>query len=170
MADQPTEAAIVEALYRTYQKLKMVNAVVPHAPLGLAGSTNWGGDADPEDTIRFIDALVLFRDKRWAVEAKISRGDLARELAAPVKSSAWRAHVHAFYIAVPPDLVDHAVETVPREFAGIMRADGWVRIVRRAVPNRQPVELPYDTWRRIARKGAKAHFTDAQRLVGVSGG
>lgn len=153
-----TEVEILRTLYRTYQARKMVNAVVPHAPLGVAASTNCRGDAEPEDTLRYIDALVLFRDKRWAVEAKVSRGDLARELANSVKSSAWRAHVHGFYLAVPAEMVDHALETVPREFAGIMRVGAAVRVVRRPIPNRRPRDLPYDTWRRIARKGARTHF------------
>lgn len=164
-----TEAEALRVLYQAYQHRKMVNAVVPHAALGLAHASNWHGDAEPEDTIRYIDALVLFRDKRWAVEVKVTRGDLARELAVPVKSAAWRAHVHGFYVAVPPDLVEHAVATVPRDFAGIMRLTSFPQVVRRSTVNRQPHDLPYDTWRRIARKGSRAHFAEprAATLQGV---
>lgn len=153
-----TEQAMLQRLYQTYQRLKMVNAVIPHVPLGLSGGEVgfWQARLDGgSETIRYIDALILQRSKRWAVEIKVSKGDLARELAIPEKSSAWRAHAHSFYIFVPEELIEHALTVVPRIFAGIMSTKHGASVVRRSIINTVPRDIPDDTWRRVARQYGK---------------
>lgn len=151
-----TEQRMLRVLHAQYQT-KMVNAVVPHAPLGLAGSEVGfyaaRRDGRSDATIRYIDALILFRDKRWAIEVKVSAGDLRRELANPDKVVLWRDHTHAFYYLVPPTLADIALAEVPKS-AGVMTVQGghFTQILRRSPINKEPLELPYDTWRRIARR------------------
>jgi len=147
-----TEADMLRVLHWQYQT-KMVNAVVPHAPLGLAGSERGFYTADGDATIRYIDALVLFRDKRWAVEVKVSPSDLRRELSNPAKVKLWQEHTHAFYYFVPPALTAAALAEVPKS-AGVMTVEGrhFTKILRRSAANREPRDLPYDTWRRIARR------------------
>ncbi|MFS0885333.1 hypothetical protein [Aeromicrobium sp. 179-A 4D2 NHS] len=150
-----TEKLLLDALYRQYQQGRLGAAVIRHVPLGLAYKQK-GFRADQkqgaENTIRYIDALVLFKDKRWAVEVKVSKADLKRELETPAKSVLWRAHTNAFYFLVPPEMVDHATEVIPPG-SGILTLDpdsGGTVIVRRAKTNREPVELPEEMWRRLA--------------------
>jgi hypothetical protein len=147
-----TESEMLRVLHHQYQT-KMVNAVVPHAPLGLAGSEVGFHRSEKAATIRYVDALVLFRDKRWAIEIKVSASDLRRELANPDKVVLWRDHTNAFYYFVPPELAPIALAEVPKS-AGVMTVEGgfFTKILRRSPINREPLELPYDTWRRISRR------------------
>lgn len=155
-----SERDLLEVLHWQYQ-MGMVNAVVPHAPLGLAPSERGFFGSDKSATIRFIDALILFRDKRWAIEVKVSASDLRRELANVDKVTLWREHTHSFYYLVPPTLADIALAEVPTGF-GVMTTQGrFTKILRRSKVNRTPHELPYDTWRRIARRHGRMVLTPA---------
>lgn len=147
-----TESHMLRVLHQQYQT-KMVNAVVPHAPLGLAGSEVGFYSEGPSKSVRYIDALILFRAKRWAIEVKVSTSDLRRELANPDKAKLWQEHTHAFYYFVPPMLASMALVEVPKS-AGVMTVEGrhFTKILRRSAANREPLDLPYDTWRRIARR------------------
>lgn len=147
-----TERTMLGVLHNQYQT-KMVTAVVPHAPLGFAGSEVGFSHGNTDTTIRYIDALILFRDKRWAVEIKVSAADLRSELANPAKTALWRDHTHSFYYFVAPALVDIALAEVPPS-VGVMTVEGrhFTKILRRSLINREAKELPYDTWRRIARR------------------
>lgn len=149
-----TEKRLLDALYRQYQQGRLGAAVIRHVPLGLAYKQK-GFRADQrngaENTIRYIDALVLFKDKAWAVEVKVSKADLKRELETPAKSALWRAHTNAFYFLVPPEMVEHALEVIPKG-SGILTLtlDGTgTEIVRRATTNRAPEPLPDEMWRRL---------------------
>lgn len=149
-----TEKLLLDALYRQYQQTRVGAAVIRHVPLGIAYKQK-GFRADQrngaENTIRYIDALVLFKDKRWAVEVKVSKADLKKELETPAKSALWRNHTNAFYFLVPPEMVDHATEVIPPG-SGILtiteNAMG-TEIVRRARTNRDPEPLPEEMWRRL---------------------
>lgn len=147
-----TERQMLDVLHSQYQTA-MVNAVVPHAPLGLSGSEVGFYANGKASSIRYIDALVLFRDKRWAIEIKVSAADLRQELRNPNKTALWREHTHSFYYFVSPDLADLALAEVPKS-VGVMTVQGrtFTQILRRSQINREPLELPYDTWRRIARR------------------
>lgn len=153
MSSEWNEARLLGNLYGQYGR-KMVNAVVPHAPLGLAPNEVGYHEArtDGLDTIRFIDALVLFRQCRWAVECKVRLHDLRRELENPAKVALWRAHTHSFYYLVAPDLAATALSEVPTGFGVMVPAALGTAIIRRATSNPDPADLPYDTWRRIARR------------------
>lgn len=148
-----TEHEVLDALYVDYQATKMNGAVIRHVPLGLSPSQPGFYDLDQKATIRYIDALIIKKERLWAVEVKVSRGDLRRELANPAKSMLWREHTHSFYFAVTPDLIDYALETVPPMF-GVMcpwrlRGAPSKGIHRRSKINREPAPLPDELWRRL---------------------
>lgn len=120
-----------------------------------------------EKSVRRIDALVMFTDKRWAVEIKVSLTDLKRELATPEKQKLWADHTDAFYFLVTPALLEYAKTHVPKQY-GIMVVDfvnvhektwgdkiPWtftdpIKVVRNAKKNLEPLSLPYTTTRRMA--------------------
>lgn len=159
-----TSDMMMSKLYRNYQQLVMSTAVVPEVSIGHnpyekehKGMTGTYG----EKSIRRIDALIMFRDKRWAVEIKVSLSDLKRELAEPEKQKLWAEHTHSFYFFVTPELLPYALEHVPRQY-GVMSlnvpgAYGGIQIMRRAKKNSDPKELPYATIRRMGITYGKMH-------------
>lgn len=173
MIEKYTEADLFDKLTRQY-KAVMSTAVVPHASIG---AESWTRDfkhfekLGGETSVRRIDALILFREKRWAVEIKVSLQDLKQELANPAKQELWAAHTHSFYFFVAPHLLDYAKEHVPKQY-GIMVADfqrpyqsykgethyytETCYIARRAKKNLTPEEIPYATVRRMGVSYAKA--------------
>lgn len=180
MTEKYTEASLFDRLSRQYRGV-MSTAVVPHASIGAESWTkdfehfkNLGG----ETSVRRIDALVLFREKRWAVEIKVSLQDLKQELANPAKQELWAAHTHSFYFFVAPSLFDYAKANVPKQY-GIMVADyqrAWktydgttsywtesCAVARRAKKNLNPEEIPYATVRRMGVSYAKT-LREIQKL------
>jgi len=157
-----TAAEILKVLHRQYQQSVMSTAVVPEASIGYHYSSQLGykelAAIGAETSVRRIDALVLFRDKRWAIEIKVSLTDLKNELAHPEKQVLWRLHTHSFYFLVTPKLLDYALANVPKEFGVMMVQYSSVKIVRRAKKNLKPYDLPYST---ILRMGLR--YGDAYR-------
>ena len=143
---QHTERTIFYGLWKEYSAIRM-DAVIPHVPLG-----GTPGSAQPgtNKSIRYIDALIWFRrnDRRWAIEIKVTKQDLAQELRRPEKTELWRSHTHAFYYAVPPELREYAEENIPKG-TGILIVDKNVHNLRRAKLNHEPLDLPLDTYRRM---------------------
>lgn len=162
-----TEREVLDALYIDYQATKMNGAVIRHVPLGLSSSQpGFYDNLEKQNTIRYIDALILKKDRLWAVEVKVSRSDLRRELANPSKSMLWREHTHSFYFAVTPDLIEFALDVVPVGF-GVMcpwrlRGAPSKGIHRRAKNNPDPTPLPDELWRRLGmRLGKYQHEASA---------
>lgn len=154
---------LLHQLYINYQQYEMSTAVIPEASIGFHNSYNLGhaelASIGSETTVRRIDALVLFRDKRWAVEIKVSKSDLNYEIAHPEKSALWLLHTHSYYFLVTPQLVEHAMAVVPKHF-GIMAVEtgyGPVQILRRAKKNLDPLPLPYATILRMGVAYGKAY-------------
>ena len=79
-----------------------MDAVIPHVPLGGAP-----GSAKPgtNKSIRYIDALIWFRrnDRRWAIEIKVTKQDLAQELRRPEKTELWRTKLNHEPLDLPLD-------------------------------------------------------------------
>lgn len=148
-----TEREIIDALYDDYQLHKMNGAVLRHVPLGLSTGQVGFWQAEASQTIRYIDALILRKDRRWAIEVKVSKSDLKYELAHPEKSELWRFHTHSFYLAVSPDLIDFALAEAPKGY-GVMcprrvRGAPSKGIHRRSANNPDPLPLPDELWRRV---------------------
>lgn len=149
-----TERDVLDALYVEYQHMKMSAAVVRHVPLGLSTAQPGFYEPDQKGTIRYIDALVVRKDRLWAVEVKTSRADLRRELANPDKSLLWREHTHAFYFAVPPDLLEFALAEIPPGWGVLcpwrLPGAGAPTLRRRAHSNKTPEPLPLELWLRLS--------------------
>ena len=172
--EKVTASDLYEQLYLGYSTI-MSTAVIPEA--SIVANYNYGADykklkaLGSETSVRRIDALILFRDKRWAVEIKVSLSDLKSELAKPEKHALWALHTNSFYFLVAPNLVDYALANVPKQY-GIMtslrpmsredfQGKTWewqekgITILRRAKVNKNPEEIPYHTWRRMGSAYAK---------------
>lgn len=147
-----------QCFHAIHNDFKLRNeAVCPHAPLGLTPVQ--GAKPGSDKSIRYIDALILFRKgERWAVEIKVTKQDLAQELQRPEKTTLWREHTHAFYYAVPAPLVEWALDNIPQGIGVMVCSDQSTQIVRRARKNKTPTEIPYSTWRRIAGRLGDAHI------------
>lgn len=147
--DVTTEEQCFQAIHRRYTRRN--EAVCPHVPIGKVPVQ--GAAPDSDSSIRRIDALILFRSgERWAVEIKVNKQDLMQELRRPEKTVLWREHSNAFYYAVPVRLLEYALVNVPRGVGVMVCGDDRVEIARRASKNKNPVEIPYATWRRVARR------------------
>lgn len=135
-----------DILHRQYQLHVMSTAVVPEVSIGdVRGYDN-------HMSVRRIDALIMFRDKRWAIEIKISRSDLKRDIDNAEKQVLWAMHTHSLYFFVPPALVPFALEVVPKQYGVMTFTEGgysYTKIVRRAKKNSTPLDLPYETIRRM---------------------
>lgn len=102
--------------------------------------------------------------ERIAVEIKVSRSDLASELAKPAKSQPFRDITHRFYLATPAGLVKDT-DPIPSEWGLIeVSAGGRARIVRRGVRNDSPDPLPeraqVEAFRRAARTEARLRVAE----------
>lgn len=136
-----------DILHRQYQIGVMSTAVVPEVSIGSVRGY------DNHVSVRRIDALIMFRDKRWAVEIKVSRSDLKRDIDNPEKQILWAAHTHSLYFFVPPSLLAYALEVVPKKYGVMTFTEGgysYTLIKRRAKKNSDPLDLPYETVRRMA--------------------
>jgi hypothetical protein len=158
MKSGPSEASLLSALDRTYSGQKAF--VVSHLSLGDDLSWTPGARLRPQSehtTVRRIDAVVMFKDRSWAVEIKISRADLNRELANPAKTTLWRRHTSSFYYLVPPELLEYALLKVPTS-SGVMSTSpgGRVQVHRRSARNLEPRVWPQVTLLRMMRALGKA--------------
>lgn len=96
---------------------------------------------------RRLDVLLWNAGERIGVEIKVTRADLAADVADRDKQWAWRRLTHRFAYAVPPDLEQAALDLVPDWCGVIVVADaGWprARFARRCprVPGHVPHDLP----------------------------
>jgi hypothetical protein len=162
-----TAAQLLEKLYWQYQMKIMSTAVIPEASIGHHSSWDVGfkdlESLGTETSVRRIDALVLFTDKRWAVEIKVSLKDLKVELATPEKQTLWKLHTHSFYFLVAPALLEYALANVPKEF-GVMSPHGsYIKVFRRAKRNAKPYDLPYSTVLRMGVAYGKS-YRELKRL------
>jgi hypothetical protein len=117
---------------------------------------------DSERTRR-IDALLVIRGQRTAVEVKVSRADYRRET--DDKRRMWRAITHRFVYAVPAGLI--APEEVP-DGIGLWyvydRPSGYVNglwtgpveVVKRAKVNRDVQPLPDHVVHALCYRATKA--------------
>lgn len=164
-----TEARMFAAIYRTYGPIgaNTANVCLRHIPAYV--DTPIGTRGYTKTTRRYIDALVMrspLKPVLWAVEIKVTKADLNIELKDLPKSETWRKHTHAFYLAVPPDLVEYAKSVVPPEW-GIMsalhtptRKREKVSVVRRAKQNKNPEPLESRTWWAMARRAGKNDYKE----------
>lgn len=163
MSEKLTAKELLRRLDVHYGRI-MSTAIVPEASVGMLSYEvdhyHDGADAG----VRRIDALILFRDKRWGIEIKVSKQDLIKELSDPTKAGAWAKYVHCFYFFVTPDLVEFAKANVPAQY-GIMSTNvieiwhsfsgpqehlnSGVKIIRRAKKNSDPLPLTNGTIRRM---------------------
>jgi hypothetical protein len=146
-----TAADLLSKLYYQYQHKTMSNAVVPEASIGEFGAYS------NERSVRRIDALVMFLDKRWAVEIKVSRSDLRNEVANPHKQTLWRDHTHSFYFLVTPELLEYALEIVPKQFGVMSPYGSYLKVFRRSKRNPAPLDLPYTTLLRLGAAYGKSY-------------
>lgn len=165
MKSQLTAKDLLHRLDVQYSRV-MSTAVIPEASVGMMAYEVDHYQDGSDKGVRRIDALVLFRDKRWGIEIKVSKSDLVKELSDPTKAAAWAKYVHAFYFFVTPDLIEFAKANVPPQY-GILSTDvvrTWKRWgggiaeytdhgvahVRRAKKNSDPLPLTNGTIRRMA--------------------
>lgn len=104
--------------------------------------------------------------ERHAVEIKVTKADLRKELADPYKRAPFEAAAHRFWFAVPAGLCD-GIE-VP-ENIGIYEVTGnGVRTARGAARNDTPIEIPERTFveafRRASRAEARVRGADTDDL------
>lgn len=101
--------------------------------------------------------------ERHAIEVKVSRGDLKRELDSG-KWEPWAAVCHRFYLAIPASMGLNGVE-LPDEW-GVLRVHdgGFTRCDRKAPRNDDPNSLPEPTtveaFRRASRMEARLRHAD----------
>lgn len=121
-------------------------------------------DLQPGPSSRRIDLLAIraWRGKRGherhAIEVKVSRADLRRELDQPAKWQAWAAVTHRFYLAVPADL-DLGGLVLPEQWGLITVNGAGTRQKRSAAHNYQAGDLPeavaVEAFRRASRAEAR---------------
>ena len=110
---------------------------------------------------RRIDALIFEWKQRTAVEIKISRSDFFRDTAE--KRAPWQKHTHRFVYLVPKGLVKP--EEVPQGCGLWEYENGYIKIVKKAVSNKQVTDFPmsmtkYFAWRAFAAENKLAKLTE----------
>jgi hypothetical protein len=131
-------------------------------------------DLQPGYSTRRVDLLAIRAwsgrpkgHERHAIEVKVSRADLRRELAQPEKWQAWAAVTHRFYLAVPAALNLDGFE-LPGAWGVLSVTAQGVRQTRRA-PRRDPEPLPHavtvEAFRRASRAEARIRQADGDDLA-----
>lgn len=132
-------------------------------------------DLQPGHSTRRIDLLAIraWRGKpkgheRHAIEVKVSRADLRREIDEPAKWQAWADVTHRYYLAVPADL-DLSGLVLPEQW-GLYKVDGrGCRNRRAAAYNREAADLPetvaIEAFRRASRAEARIREADGDDLA-----
>lgn len=87
-----TEREMLQRLYAHFSRWAMVTEVTTQ-------DTSERGAPD-----RRVDVLLLQRDRRMAVEVKVTRGDLLADVREPRKQAPWRRLCHQHAYAVPAGL------------------------------------------------------------------
>jgi len=173
-----TEERLFAAIYRTYGPVgsNAANVCVRHIPAYHQGwITSGRGTTYEGEKKRYIDALVMTgitNPRLWAVEIKVTKADLNSELKDPSKSEAWARHVHGFYLAVPPDLVDYAKTLIPSAWGVISIKPhhiGYtdskreqVEVYKRAKTNKDPEPFDTRTWWAMARRAGKRDYEECR--------
>lgn len=102
---------------------------------------------------RRIDALMIDKQIRTAIEIKVDRADAKRETWAKIRP--WKRVTHRFLYAVPAGLI----ETSPVIDASIgivwVHADGTIEWRRKCKINHVPEPLPGIVVERLARRAAQ---------------
>ena len=102
---------------------------------------------------RRIDALMIDKQIRTAIEIKVSRADAKRETWAKIRP--WKRVTHRFLYAVPEGLID----TSPVIDASIgliwVHDDGTIEWRRKCKINHVPEPLPGIVVERLARRAAQ---------------
>lgn len=108
---------------------------------------------DHDSLQRRIDALMIDKQIRTAIEIKVSRADARRETWAKIRP--WKRVTHRFLYAVPAGLI----ETSPVIDASIgivwVHADGTIEWRRKCKINHVPEPLPGIVVERLARRAAQ---------------
>lgn len=153
MADKLTAADIVAAVRRRYG--------CETDDLGPEWAALDEMDLQPGYSTRRIDLLLVraWRSapaghERHAVEVKVSRADLRREVDDPHKWRAWHRHVHRFYLAVPADLNLDGID-LPDEWGLITVTAAGTRLARQA-PRHDPDDLPEPVVVEVFRRAGRA--------------
>lgn len=134
-------------------------------------------DLQPGHSSRRIDLLLVrawsSRPKgheRHAVEVKVSRADLRRELDDDTKWRAWHDVVHRFYLAVPAELNLDGFE-LPAEW-GLLTVTGAGTRETVAATKHDPKALPekvmVEAFRRASRAEARIRDADVADLAAVN--
>jgi hypothetical protein len=110
---------------------------------------------------RRVDVLLISAKERVAVEVKVTKADLVADVADPAKQDAWRAITHRHAYAVPKELLETALEVVPKT-SGVIAVDldsrfgvSWARRIARD-KDRQPDDLPAHVLQRMCWRLAQA--------------
>lgn len=108
--------------------------------------------------------------QRHAIEVKVSRTDLRKELDAPEKRREFVEHSHRFYFATPPGLFKE--DELPPE-CGLYEVhdDGTVKLRKQAPLRTEPKVLPHATFVEAFRRGGRAEARiRVARLEAAGGG
>lgn len=133
-------------------------AFVPEMVIGTrdyAGHEAWLADPQnrphPAQTRR-IDALMFDGPQRTAIEVKVSRADVKREVWSKV--APWMEVTHRYVYAVPAGLIE--MGEVPHHAAGIwwVHDDGRVEVRRKAQVRKYPEPLPQQVITALAYRAA----------------
>ena len=102
---------------------------------------------------RRIDALMIDKQIRTAIEIKVDRADAKRETWAKIRP--WKRVTHRFLYAVPEGLID--TSPVIDSSIGIVwvRSDGTIEWRRKCKINHVPEPLPGIVVERLARRAAQ---------------
>lgn len=113
-----------------------------------------------DSLIRRIDALMIDKQVRTAIEIKVDRADAKRETWAKIRP--WKRVTHRFLYAVPEGLID--TSPVIDSSIGLVwvRSDGTIEWRRKCKINHVPEPLPGLVVENIARR-ASAYAAERAR-------
>ena len=143
-------ADILDALRKAWPSAAIVPELEIRDEYAYATLDNPDGH---DSLVRRIDALMIDKQIRTAIEIKVDRADAKRETWAKIRP--WKRVTHRFLYAVPEGLID----TSPVIDASIgivwVRADGTIEWRRKCKINHVPEPLPGIVVERLARRAAQ---------------
>lgn len=156
---------VLDAIRRHHSNKAFVHEMVI-ASRDYAAHEAWIADPSGRDhpaQFRRIDALMFDGPQRTAIEVKVSRVDVKREIWS--KIAPWNEVVHRYIYAVPAGLIESG--EVPHYHAGLwwVHEDGRVEVRRKAHISKYPEPLPQQVVTALAYRAAGVKIIEQEVLL-----